>query len=112
MLSVCMPDFHDEKAMPFELDYISLEFLGDHQMFGVSPPAAAPPTRVAACSIVKKASTRTASCWPKMRVADVGTQAHCSLPGGRSRTRPWRFVTKTSHLKVGLTGVAGIALLH
>src|SRR5580700_11517386 len=34
MLSVCMPDFHDEKVMPFELDYISLEFLGDHQMFG------------------------------------------------------------------------------
>src|SRR3984885_16152525 len=33
MLSVCMPDFHDEKVTPFELDYISLEFLGDHQMF-------------------------------------------------------------------------------
>src|SRR5579862_10067413 len=34
MLSVCMPDLHDEKVMPFELDYISLESLGDHQMFG------------------------------------------------------------------------------
>jgi hypothetical protein len=28
-----MPDFHDEKVTPFELNYISLEFLGDHQMF-------------------------------------------------------------------------------
>ena len=32
VLSVCVPDFHDEKVTPFELDYISLEFLGDHQM--------------------------------------------------------------------------------
>src|SRR2546422_4489856 len=32
-----------------------------------------------------------------MRVADVGTHVHCSLPGGRSRVRPWRFITKTSH---------------
>src|SRR5271170_7770392 len=61
--------------------------------------------------MVKKASTRTASRWPKMRVADVGTQVHCSLPGGRSRTRPWRFVTKTSHLRVGLTVVVGITPL-
>jgi hypothetical protein len=29
-----MPDFHHEKLTPFELDYISLEFLGDHQTFG------------------------------------------------------------------------------
>src|SRR5580698_5106484 len=34
VLSVCVPDFHDEKVMPFELDYISLEFLCDYQMFG------------------------------------------------------------------------------
>src|SRR5579863_9431027 len=34
VLSVCVPDFHDEKVMPFELDYISLKFLGDRQMFG------------------------------------------------------------------------------
>src|SRR5580700_4780737 len=45
-----------------------------------------------------------------MRVADVGTQVHCSLPGGRSRTRPWRFVTKTSHFRVELTVVVGITL--
>src|SRR6266852_8058807 len=40
-----------------------------------------------------------------MRVADVGTHIHCSLPGGRSRVRPWRFITKTSHF----SGVARCA---
>ena len=34
VLSVCVPDFHDEKVTPFELDYISFEFLGDYQMSG------------------------------------------------------------------------------
>src|ERR1700731_4683318 len=32
------------------------------------------------------------------------------MAGGRSRTRPWRFVTNTSHFDVGLTVVVGITL--
>src|ERR1700730_5539137 len=32
-----------------------------------------------------------------MRVADPGTHIHSSLPGGKSRVRPWRFATNTSH---------------
>src|SRR5258706_9082020 len=46
-----------------------------------------------------------------MRVADVGTHVHCSLPGGRSRLRPWRFVTNTSHFSEVLIGAVGIAFL-
>src|ERR1700683_5574662 len=46
-----------------------------------------------------------------MRVADVGAQVHCSLPGGKSRVMPWRFVTKTSHFRVALFVVVGITLL-
>src|SRR5882757_8375748 len=33
VVSVCMTDFDHHKLMPFELDYISSEFLGDHQTF-------------------------------------------------------------------------------
>src|SRR5271154_6135408 len=33
MVSVSMPDFHHDKVTPFELDYISLEFFGNHQTF-------------------------------------------------------------------------------
>jgi hypothetical protein len=43
-------------------------------------------------------------------VADVGTHIHFSFPGGKSRVRPWRFVTKTSHFSVALV-VVGIAVL-
>src|SRR5580692_11886863 len=74
------------------------------------PLAATHSTAACACSTVRKASTRTASRSPKMSVADVGTHIHFSFPGGKSRVRPWRFVTKTFHFRVGLTVAVGITL--
>src|ERR1700676_5475547 len=38
-----------------------------------------------------------------MRVADPGTHIHSSLPGGKSRVRPWRFATNTSHFNAAFT---------
>src|SRR5260370_30894495 len=31
VVSVTMPDFYDDQVVPFEIDRISLEFLGDHE---------------------------------------------------------------------------------
>src|SRR5580692_2082108 len=75
------------------------------------PLAAIHSTAACACSTVRKASTRTASRSPEISVADVGTHIHFSFPGGKSRLRPWRFVTRTSHFCEVLTGVVAISVL-
>src|SRR5580700_7351405 len=57
VVSVCMTDFDHDKLMPFELDYISRDFLGDHQTFrNLAGIARVPETR-------KRTLARPAAAW-------------------------------------------------
>ena len=55
------------------------------------------------CATVVKASTRTASRFPEIKVEDVGDHLACAVPGGRSPVTtgmPW--MTKTFQRNVNL----------
>src|SRR5258708_39719466 len=63
--------------------------------------------------MVMKASTRTASRWPEMRVDAIGDHIHRCVPGGRSLVIIWGMpgVTDTSQFS-GMSRVSVLAIQY
>src|SRR6202007_2259347 len=71
------------------------------------PLATIQSNRVCDWSVVRKVSTRTASRSPQMSVDEFATHISSSLPGGKSRTRPGRFIVSTFHRRSVFVFIVG-----